>query len=73
MFKKRHLYRGWVIDHDNLGRPYIYNMASPYSEDADHELVPAYLTLIEITNLIDDRIEILESLKREFTQEELNK
>lgn len=32
---KRELYKGYIIDKDNLGRPYIYNTASPYSEDSD--------------------------------------
>lgn len=66
MFKKRHIYRGWIIDHDNLGRPYIYNMASPYSEDADHEIVPGWLSLMEITNYIDDLIEKEEILKEYY-------
>lgn len=36
---KRMEYRGYITDTDNLGRPYIYNTASPYSEDSDHVLV----------------------------------
>lgn len=28
-------YKGYIIDRDNLGRFYIYNTASPYSEDSD--------------------------------------
>ena len=73
MFKNRHFYRGWVIDHDNLGRPYVYNTASPYSEDSDHTLVPASWKLQEICEYIDEHIEWLEKLKRQFTNEELNK
>ena len=32
---KRTTYKGFVIDRDNLGRLYIYNTKSPYSEDSD--------------------------------------
>lgn len=28
-------YKGYIIDRDNFGRLYIYNTASPYSEDSD--------------------------------------
>lgn len=34
-------YKGYIIDVDDLGRLYIYNTASPYSEDSDHILVSA--------------------------------
>jgi hypothetical protein len=37
---ERTTYKGYVIDHDNLGRLYVYNTASPYSEDSDRKLVP---------------------------------
>ena len=36
---KRTTYKGYVIDEDDLGRPYIYNTASKYSEDSDHILI----------------------------------
>lgn len=36
---KRTVYKGYVIDVDDLGRPYIYNTASPYSEDSDRILI----------------------------------
>ena len=36
---KRTIYKGYVIDTDNLGRPYIYNTESPYSEDSDRVLI----------------------------------
>ena len=36
---KRHIYRGYIIDTDDLGRPYIYNTASPVSEDSDKLLI----------------------------------
>lgn len=28
-------YKGYIIDRDDLGRLYIYNTDSPYSEDSD--------------------------------------
>lgn len=34
-------YKGYIIDRDNLGRLYIYNTASPYSEDSDKILINA--------------------------------
>ena len=57
---KRHTYKGYVIDTDNLGRPYIYNTASQYSEDSDHVLV--YICndnkqLAQIKAIIDDRVD----------------
>ena len=36
---KRKIYKGHVIDYDNLGRLYIYNLASRYSEDSERQLV----------------------------------
>ena len=36
---KRTIYKGYVIDRDDLGRIYIYNTASLYSEDSDKKLV----------------------------------
>lgn len=55
----RHIYRGYVIDTDNLGRPYIYNTASPYSEDSDKELVyvDGKRPYTQIKAIIDERIE----------------
>jgi hypothetical protein len=38
---KRTNYKGYIIDTDDLGRLYIYNTASPYSEDSDHILITA--------------------------------
>ncbi len=35
----RTMYKGYVIDTDDLGRPYIYNTASNYSEDSDRILI----------------------------------
>lgn len=39
---KRTTYKGYIIDHDDLGRTYIYNTASQYSEDSDRQLVTDY-------------------------------
>lgn len=49
-------YRGYVIDSDDLGRPYIYNTESPYSEDSDHILVHA-CSVQECKEIIDARIQ----------------
>ncbi len=32
-------YKSYIIDRDNLGRLYIYDPKSQYSEDSDHILV----------------------------------
>lgn len=53
---KRTEYKGYIIDSDSLGRPYIYNTASTYSEDSDHILVRAQ-TVRECKAIIDARIE----------------
>ena len=37
---KRTTYKGYVIDRDDLGRIYVYNTKSPYSEESDHVLIP---------------------------------
>ena len=52
---KRTAYKGYIIDTDNLGRPYIYNTASPYSEDSDHITVYAD-TLEQCKVIIDARV-----------------
>lgn len=49
-------YKGYVIDCDNFGRPYIYNTESPYSEDSDHILVRAN-SIQECKSIIDARIQ----------------
>lgn len=49
-------YKGYIIDVNNLGRPYIYNTASPYSEDSDHIIVYAD-TLVQCKAIIDARIQ----------------
>ena len=50
---KRTLYKGYVIDADNLGRQYIHNTASPYSEDSDRELLHGVYKLKDIKAYID--------------------
>lgn len=52
---KRTEYKGYVIDSDNFGRPYIYNTESQYSEDSDHILVRAR-SIKECKAIIDARI-----------------
>lgn len=52
---KRTEYKGYIIDTDNLGRLYIYNTASPYSEDSDHILVNAD-NIKEAKAIIDARV-----------------
>lgn len=56
---KRTNYKGYIIDVDDLGRPYIYNTASPYAEDADKILVniDAKRQLSQIKKIIDARID----------------
>jgi len=53
----RTLYKNYIIDTDNLGRQYIYNTSSPYSEDSDKKIVGRYLMLEQIKNIIKDEIE----------------
>lgn len=53
---KRTEYKGYIIDTDNLGRPYIYHTDSPYSEESDH--IPVYADDVkQIKAIIDARIE----------------
>lgn len=56
---KRTEYRGYIIDVDDLGRPYIYNTASPYSEDSDRILIYIDGTrqLEQAKAIIDARVE----------------
>lgn len=37
---KRTTYKGYIIDRDDLGRIYVYNLKSPYTEDSDRTLIP---------------------------------
>lgn len=50
---KRSTYKGYVIDTDNLGRIYIYNTASPYSEDNDKLIMGVNIKLRDIKARID--------------------
>lgn len=34
---KRTIYKGYVIDRDDLGRLYVYNTKSPYTEESDRK------------------------------------
>lgn len=52
---KRTLYKGYIIDTDNLGRPYIYNTNSKYSENSDNILIFTN-NIKEIKLIIDNRI-----------------
>lgn len=55
---ERHIYKGYIIDKDNLGRPYIYNTKSPYGKSADRILVyiDSGKEYSQIKAIIDDRI-----------------
>lgn len=63
---KRTEYKGYIIDTDNLGRLYIYNTASPYSEDSDHILVNVR-TVKEAKESIDALIEQTEMQRQYMT------
>ena len=56
---KKTRYRGYIIDVDGLGRPYIYNTASPYAEEADRiqVFIDAGRQLEQIKKIIDARVE----------------
>ena len=54
---KRLIYRGYVIDTDNLGRQYAYNTASPYSEGSDKVIIGSGFLLKEIEAMIDRHID----------------
>lgn len=53
---KRTTYKGYIIDTDNLGRPYIYNSSSPYSEDSDRILIFGVNKISDAKAIIDARI-----------------
>ncbi len=54
---KRTIYRDYVVDTDNLGRQYIYNAKSPYSEDSDRLVIGVDIGLPQIKRIIDYKIE----------------
>lgn len=60
---KRTAYKGYIIDTDDLGRPYIYNTASPYSEDSDRIMVYAD-TLDQCKAIVDARIQYSADVRR---------
>jgi hypothetical protein len=51
-------YKGFTIDTDNLGRQYIYNNTSPYSEDSDKQILGMGFNLKQIKEIIDEKIEM---------------
>lgn len=55
---KRTTYKGYVIDIDNLGRQYIYNTNSPYSEDSDKIVIGTNYSLKDIKSAIDKTIDV---------------
>ena len=52
---KRTLYKGYIIDCDNLNRVYIYNTESRYSEPSDRIYVRAF-DLYGCKQIIDLRV-----------------
>ena len=50
---KRHVYRGFVIDTDNLGRQYIYDPKSGYSEDSGKQIVGVGYTYKFLKSCVD--------------------
>lgn len=52
---KRQEFYGYVIDKDNLGRIYIYDTRSPYSEDSDREIIGKNIPLKVIKDKIISR------------------
>lgn len=55
---KRQKYHGYIMDTDNLGRPYIYNIESSYAEENDHILVniDSQKQTTQIRAIIDARV-----------------
>ncbi|SHI74584.1 hypothetical protein SAMN02745975_00513 [Geosporobacter subterraneus DSM 17957] len=55
---KRTTYKGYIIDTDNLGRQYVYNTDSPYSEDSDKIVIGVGHKLSAIKAAIDKAIDL---------------
>lgn len=64
---KRTIYRDFIIDYDNLGRLYVHNRKSPYSEESDKKYVSDWSTydpdkqltgLQAAKQLVDEEIEL---------------
>lgn len=52
-------YKGYTVDTDNLGRVYIHNNNSRYSEDSDKIIIAdddKYYKVKEIKAIIDKRV-----------------
>jgi hypothetical protein len=60
-------YKGFTIDTDDLGRQYIHNNASPYSEDSDRQIIGTGFKLEEIKKIIDEKNELEGSKMLKFT------
>ena len=60
---KRTEYKGYIIDTDNLGRLYIHDTASQYSEDSDRNLINGS-TIKEAKAIIDREIMDRQNLPR---------
>ena len=50
---KRHKYKGYIIDTDDLGRVYIYNTESPYSEDSDRKVLGVGISFGEAKEAVE--------------------
>ena len=55
---KRTTYKNYIIDTDDLGRQYVYNTNSPYSEDSDSIVIGTGCKLSTIKAAIDKSINI---------------
>ena len=65
---KRATYKGYVIDTDDLGREYIYNTESTYSEDSDRILIDIsdFGTLKAAKAIIDERIRTGKDIRKVY-------
>ncbi len=52
---KRQIYKGFVIDTDNLGRIYIYNTKSQYNEESGRDFA-RFTTVADAKKRINERI-----------------
>lgn len=68
---KRQEFHGYVIDTDNLGRAYIYDTRSPYSEDSDREIIGKNIPLKAIKDKIISRCILRGYVKWEMQQKDL--
>lgn len=63
---KRTIYKNFIVDTDNLGRLYIYNLDSPYSEDSDRKLIRG-TTLEEAKEAVNQELEMIKRHKQSQT------